>query len=133
MSFKSSIKNPLGFQKIVATQAYPNVASETVENVLVITLPKGMWVVNVNNILATADNYAGGSRINNYKQRILYGATTRELSSLVGTSAVQIQLASIAFIACDGATPITVSVEVKTNDAGTYSIDDGDVTFTKIY
>lgn len=133
MAFKSAIGNPLGKQIVNLTTAFPNVLSASINTVLSVVLPEGMWIVNVNDILATADNFAGNARINNFKQRILFGDVTRELTSLIGMTAVQMQLASIAIIKTDGITPVSVNLQISTTDNSTYSIDDGDVTFTQLY
>ena len=133
MSFSSIIKNPLGLQFQVATPVIANIASQTPQVVASVTLDKGLWIVNVNNILATATNNAGGSRINNFYQAISYDGVERERTYLVGTSAVSLQFASIAIIETDGVTPIEVEINVKTSDNGVWNIDDGEITFTRIF
>ena len=133
MSFKDAIGNPLGFQIIVNTPAYNALASETSQTVYTTVLAEGLWVVNVNNILCTADNNAGGSRVNNYRQTILYDGVVKEQTAIIGFSSVQVQQASIAFIKTDGVSEIDVTVYVKVNDGTPFSIDAGDITFTRIY
>ncbi len=133
MAFRSIIGNPLGQQVVFPTPAFNAILSDTNLTVLTITLPTGLWIVNINNIFATADNNAGGSRLNNYKQTILYGGVAKEQTAFVGISAVSLQASSIAIINCDGITPITIKVDGKTNDAGSWSVDTGDITTTRLY
>jgi hypothetical protein len=132
MSFASAIKNPLGIQITIDTPKITGIASDLTILVVSQVLAKGMWVCNVNAIEITCDDFPTG-KINNMRQSIFYGAVIKDQSSIIGTSIYGGELSSIAFIQTDGITPVSISIYAKTTDASTWSLDEGFMTFTRIY
>lgn len=133
MANASRQKSPLGEQIFIDTPAVGGIASGETEEIYSIVLAKGTWLVTINQIEITCDEY-NTYKMNTMRQQILYGGVTRDVSAIVGTAIYGAQLSSVATIATDGVTPVSFSVYgVTTNNTATWSVDEGQITITRLF
>ena len=144
MSFSSAIRRPFGLQTtqiIPPLLNQPQPSNNIPTQVLSVVLTKGLWICNVNRLETSADNSAGGDKINNYRVAIYYGdipnytpaPNIRSTASIIGDAVFSVDLPTICIIETDGITPICVGLYAKTTQGGTWSCDGGDAVFTRLY
>jgi hypothetical protein len=133
MANASRQKDPLGQQLFINTPAVGGIASSDPETIYTTVLAKGTWLVNINQIEVTCDDYPT-HKMNTIRQQIYYGIEVRDVSAIVGTAIYGAQLSSVAVIACDGVTAVSFVVYGVTSDnTQTYSCDEGQITFTRLF
>jgi hypothetical protein len=133
MASASRQKNPLGQQILISTPPFGGLTSNTPQTVYSVVLAKGTWLVNINQIELTCDDYPT-HKMNTMRQWIYYGSVVRDVSAIVGTAIYGAQLASVATIITNGTTPVSFVVNGQTSDGvATWSCDEGQITITRLF